>query len=340
MKRVLKSLLGTALAILATASGQLYADTLADIKARGYLKCGVSQGLPGFSTADKAGNYFGIDADYCRALAAGILGDQSKVKYTPLSAKERFTALQSGEIDILSRNTTWTLQRDAALGVDFVAVTYYDGQGFMVHKKLGVTKADQLINASICVQIGTTTELNVSDFFRARNIKYKLVTFEKNDEVVAAYGAGRCDAISSDQSGLYAERTKLKVPDEHVILAERISKEPLGPAVRHGDNRFADVARWTLFTLLEGEELGIGQNSIAGLMKSEKPAVRRMLGIEGELGKNLGLDPEFAKRILTQVGNYGEVFERNLGMGSPLKIERGVNALWNSGGLHYPMPFR
>lgn len=340
MGRVLNGLAGAAFVVGSLASSQSYADTIADIKSRGYLKCGVSQGLPGFSTADKQGNWFGIDVDYCRALAAAILGDQNKVKFTPLSAKERFTALQSGEIDVLSRNTTWTLQRDAALGVDFAGITYYDGQGFMVHKKLGVTAADQLVNASICVQIGTTTELNVSDFFRARGIKYKLVTFEKNDEVVAAYGAGRCDAISSDQSGLYAERTKLRVPEEHVILPERISKEPLGPAVRHGDNRFGDVARWTLYTLLEGEELGLGKETIPKLMTSDKPAIRRLLGLEGELGKNLGLDAEFAKRILSQVGNYEEVFERNLGMGSPLKIERGINALWNKGGLHYAMPFR
>ena len=321
-------------------ASKAYSDTIADIKSRGYLKCGVSQGLPGFSTADKQGHWFGIDVDVCRALAAAVLGDQNKVKFTPLSAKERFTALQSGEIDILSRNTSWTLQRDAALGIDFAGVTYYDGQGFMVHKKLAVDKAEQLINASICVQIGTTTELNVSDFFRSRQMKYKLVTFEKNDEVVAAYGAGRCDAISSDQSGLYAERTKLKVPEDHKILSDRISKEPLGPAVRHGDNRFGDVVRWTLYTLFEGEELGIGKETVLAQMSSPKPAVRRVLGLEGELGKNLGLDPEFARRILTQVGHYGEVFERNLGMASPLKIERGMNALWNQGGLHYSMPFR
>lgn len=320
--------------------GQAYADTIADIKGRGYLKCGVSQGLPGFSTADKDGNWFGIDADFCRAIAAAVLGESTKVKFTALSAKERFTALQSGEIDVLSRNTSWTLQRDAALALDFAGVTYYDGQGFMVHKKLGVSSAEQLLNASICVQIGTTTELNVSDFFRSRKLKYKLVTFEKSDEVVAAYGAGRCDAISTDQSGLYAERTKLRKPDEHVILPERISKEPLGPVVRHGDDRFADVVRWTLYTWLEGEELGIGRDTIQTLMTSGKPSIRRVLGLEGELGKNLGLDPEFAKRILSQVGNYGEVFEKNLGMASPLKIERGMNALWNKGGLHYAMPFR
>lgn len=316
------------------------ADTLADVKQRGYLKCGVSQGLPGFSTADKSGHWFGIDVDLCRAIAAGVLGDQAKVKYSPLSAKERFTALQSGEIDVLSRNTSYTLQRDAAMGIDFAGVIYYDGQGFMVHKKLGVTSAAQLVNASICVNIGTTTELNVADFFRSQKIKYKLVTFEKNDEVVAAYDAGRCDAMSSDQSGLYADRTKLKHPDDHVVLPEKISKEPLGPAVRHGDNRWGDIVRWTLFTLLEGEELDVGMGTMEAAQASDKPAVRRILGLEGELGKNLGLAPDFAKRILSQVGNYGEVFERNLGQASPLKIERGINNLWSKGGLHYAMPFR
>ncbi len=334
--------LGLSLGVLLTlcVSIESRADTLAEIKRRGYLKCGVSQGLPGFSTADKEGRWFGIDVDLCRAIAAGILGDQGKVKYTPLSAKERFTALQSGEIDVLSRNTSYTLQRDASMGINFAGVIYYDGQGFMVHKKLGVTSATQLINASICVNLGTTTELNVADFFRANKVKYKLVTFEKNDEVVAAYDAGRCDAMSSDQSGLYADRTKLKHPEDHVVLPEKISKEPLGPAVRHGDDKFGDIVRWTLYTLIEGEELDVGMQTMELALKSEKPAVRRILGLEGELGKNLGLEPDFARRILSQVGNYGEVFERNLGQGSPLKIERGVNSLWTKGGLHYAMPFR
>ena len=334
--------LGLSLCALATvcAGTSVRADTLADVKQRGYLKCGVSQGLPGFSTADKEGHWFGIDVDLCRAIAAAVLGDQSKVKYTPLSAKERFTALQSGEIDVLSRNTSYTLQRDASMGIDFAGVIYYDGQGFMVHKKLGVTSAAQLINASICINLGTTTELNVADFFRSQKIKYKLVTFEKNDEVVAAYDAGRCDAMSSDQSGLYADRTKLKHPEDHVVLPEKISKEPLGPAVRHGDNRWGDIVRWTLFTMLEGEELEVGMNTVEAAQKSEKPAVRRIMGAEGELGKNLGLAPDFARKILSQVGNYGEVFERNLGQSSPLKIDRGVNNLWLKGGLHYAMPFR
>ncbi|MBC7530639.1 MAG: amino acid ABC transporter substrate-binding protein [Oligoflexus sp.] len=334
--------LGLSLCALATVcvATSVRADTLADVKQRGYLKCGVSQGLPGFSTADKEGHWFGIDVDLCRAIAAAVLGDQSKVKYTPLSAKERFTALQSGEIDVLSRNTSYTLQRDASMGIDFAGVIYYDGQGFMLHKKLGVTSAAQLINASICINLGTTTELNVADFFRSQKIKYKLVTFEKNDEVVAAYDAGRCDVISSDQSGLYADRTKLKHPEDHVVLPEKISKEPLGPAVRHGDNRWGDIVRWTLFTMLEGEELEVGMNTMEAAEKSEKPAVRRIMGAEGELGKNLGLAPDFAKKILSQVGNYGEVFERNLGQSSPLKIDRGLNNLWSKGGLHYAMPFR
>ncbi|RYZ70589.1 MAG: amino acid ABC transporter substrate-binding protein, partial [Proteobacteria bacterium] len=315
--------------LLAFWSLECRADTVDSIKQRGYLKCGVSQGLPGFSTADKEGRWFGIDVDFCRAVAAAVLGDQSKVKYTPLSAKERFTALQSGEIDVLSRNTSYTLQRDAAMGIDFVGVVYYDGQGFMVHKKLGVTSAAQLINASICIQLGTTTELNVADFFRSQKIKYKLITFEKNDEVVAAYDSGRCDAVSTDQSGLYADRTKLKHPLDNVILPEKISKEPLGPAVRHGDNRFGDIVRWTLYTLFEGEELGVTSQNIKEMEASTKPGIRRVLGLEGEAGKNLGLDAQFAKRILEQVGNYGEIFDRNLGQGSPLKIERGLNALWN-----------
>ncbi len=331
-------LFGLCLALGATSWAR--ADTLQTVRQRGFLKCGVSQGLPGFSTVDKDGHWFGIDVDLCRAIAAAVLGDQAKVKYTPLSAKERFTALQSGEIDVLSRNTSWTLQRDAALGIDFAAVMFYDGQGFMVHKKLGVTSAAQLINASICINLGTTTELNVADFFRANRVKYKLVTFEKNDEVVAAYDAGRCDAMSSDRSGLYADRTKLRHPEDHIVLPELISKEPLGPAVRHGDNRWGDIVRWTLYALLEGEEIGVGTSTIAEMQKSDKPAVRRLLGAEGELGKNLGLDAQFAKRILEQVGNYGEVFERNLGAATPMKIERGMNALWTKGGLQYAMPFR
>lgn len=332
--------LGLAALLLLGVMKPLKADTFSEVVRRGFLKCGVSQGLPGFSAPSANGNWTGIDTDYCRALAAAIFGDATKVKFTSLSAKERFTALQSGEIDILSRNTSWTLQRDASLGIDFVGVIYYDGQGFMVHKSAGISSAAELLNASVCVNIGTTTELNVADFFRSQKLKYKLVTFEKNDEVVAAYDAGRCDVVSTDQSGLYADRTKLRKPDEHLILPERISKEPLGPVVRHGDNRWADIARWTLYTLFEGEELDVGSQTLEAAKASPKPAVRRLLGIEGNLGKELGLKSDFAYQIIKQVGNYKEIFDKNLGKDSPLKIERGMNALWTQGGLHYSMPFR
>ncbi len=316
-------------------------NTLEVVKKRGVLHCGVSQGLAGFSAPDSKNSWSGIDVDLCRAVAVAVLGDGTKVKYRPLSAKERFTALQTGEIDLLSRNTSWTLVRDASLGLDFPAVLYYDGQGFMVSKKAGVKAVTELAGATICTQTGTTTELNIADFFRAKNMKYKLVVFEKNDEVVAAYEAGRCDVLSADQSGLYASRTKLKQPADHMVLSEVISKEPLGPAVRHGDNQWADIVRWTLFALLEAEELGLTSQNIDGELKTSKnPGVRRFLGAEGEVGKDLGLRPDWALSIVKQVGSYGEVFERNLGEATPLKIARGMNALWNKGGLHYPMPVR
>ncbi len=319
---------------------KLQADTLDEVKKRGFLKCGVSQGLAGFSAPDKAGQWQGIDVDLCRAVAAAALGDATKVKYRPLSAKERLTALQSGEIDLLSRNTTWTFQRDAQLGVDFAGVMYYDGQGFMVPKKLGVKSAKELSGASVCVQLGTTTELNLADFFRAAKLQYKLVAFEKNDEVVAAYDAGRCDAISADRSGLFADRTKLKKPEDNEVLPDIISKEPLGPVVRHGDNKWGDIVRWTLYALIEAEELQVTAANVDQMMKDSNPSVRRLLGTEGELGKSLGLPNDWAARTIKQVGNYQEIFDRHLGQATPLKIERGQNALWKQGGLHYPMPFR
>jgi general L-amino acid transport system substrate-binding protein len=321
-------------------SGLLHADTLGEVRKRGVLRCGVSQGLAGFSSPDKSGQWQGLDVDVCRGVAAAVLGDASKVKYRALSAKERLTALQSGEIDVLSRNTTWTFQRDSQLGVDFAGVTYYDGQGFMVGKKLGVKSAKDLNGATICAQLGTTTELNLADYFRSLSMQYKLVTFEKNDEVVAAYDAGRCDVLTADRSGLYADRTKLKKPDEHTILPETISKEPLGPAVRHGDNKWADVVRWTLFAMLEAEELKVDSKNIEAMKKSPNPAVRRLIGLEGDLGKNLGLSADWAFRVVKQVGNYREAYDRNVGKDSPLKIDRGLNALWSEGGLQYAMPFR
>jgi general L-amino acid transport system substrate-binding protein len=311
------------------------------VKKKGFVQCGVNVGLAGFSNPDDAGNWSGIDVDVCRAVAAAVFGDAKKVKYTPLTAKERFTALQSGEVDVLSRNTTWTSTRDSALGLDFVGVTYYDGQGFMVPKSLGVKSALELDGASVCVQTGTTTELNLADYFRANNMHYTPVVFERGEEARAAYEQGRCDVFTTDKSGLYAERTGLTNPADHIILPETISKEPLGPAVRHGDNEWGDVVRWTLYAMLDAEEFGITSANVDDQKaKSTNPEVRRFLGVEGELGKDLGVPNDWAYQIVKQVGNYGEIFERNLGQSTPLKIERGLNAQWENGGLQYGMPVR
>ncbi len=333
-----KALFAAAAAVgLSTAAS---AGTLDDVRGKGSVQCGVSQGLPGFSNPDTAGNWTGLDVDVCRGVAAAIFGDASKVKYTPLSAKERFTALQSGEVDVLSRNTTWTLVRDTSLGLDFVGVNYYDGQGFMVRSDLGIKSAKELTGASVCVNIGTTTELNMADFFRANNMDYKPVVFEKADEVVAAYDAGRCDVYTTDASGLAAQRIKLKDPNAHVILPEIISKEPLGPVVRHGDNGWGDVVRWTLFAMVEAEELGVTSANVDEMKSSSNPNIKRLLGVEGEMGKSLGLPNEWAYNVIKQVGNYGESYDRNVGPNTALKLERGLNALWKDGGLQYPMPVR
>ncbi len=323
--------------VLATSA---LADTKANIRKKALLSCGVSQGLAGFSSPSDKGEWQGLDADFCRAVAVAVLGDASKVKFIPLSAKERLTALQSGEIDLLSRNTTWTLVRDTALGLDWIGVTFYDGQGFMVRKDLGVQSAEELSGATVCVNLGTTTELNVADYFRSRGMKYKLVTFEKADEVAAAYDAGRCDVYTTDKSGLYAMRLRLKKPEEHKILPEIISKEPLGPAVRQGDQNWSDIVRWTLFALLEAEELGITAANVKAKLKDKNPAIRRLLGVEGDLYKGLGLSKDWVVKVIAQLGNYAEIYDRHLGSSSVLKIERGPNALWTNGGLHYPMPFR
>jgi general L-amino acid transport system substrate-binding protein len=330
----------SALAVATT--GSAHAGAIFDaIKDKGFIQCGVNVGLAGFSNPDDAGDWSGIDVDVCRAIAAAVFGDAEAVKFTPLTSKERFTALQSGEVDVLSRNTTWTLNRDSALGLDFTGVTYYDGQGFMVPKSLGVKSALELDGASVCVQTGTTTELNLADYFRANNMSYTPVVFERGDEARTAYEQGRCDTLTTDQSGLYAERIGLASPDDHMVLPEVISKEPLGPAVRHGDNQWGDVVRWTLYAMLEAEELGVNsQNVDDQKANSTNPNVRRLLGVEGDMGQGLGLPADFGYQIIKQVGNYGEVFERNIGMGSPLKIERGLNALWTDGGLQYAMPVR
>jgi len=337
--KVLNGLLAAAaVTVISTAA---MAGTLDDVRSKGFVQCGVSQGLPGFSNPDQQGNWTGIDVDVCRAVAAAVLGDASMVKFTPLSAKERFTALQSGEVDMLSRNTTWTLVRDTALGLNFAGVNYYDGQGFMVRKDLGVKSALELNGASICVNIGTTTELNLSDYFRANGMKFNPVVFEKADEVVAAYDAGRCDGYTTDQSGLAAQRIKLKDPSAHVILPEIISKEPLGPVVRHGDDQWFDIVKWSLYAMVEAEEDGVTSKNAAEMKaSSENPNIRRLLGVEGDMGKNLGLNDDWAYNIVTQVGNYGESFDRYVGPKTALGLERGLNALWKDGGLQYAMPIR
>ncbi len=328
--------------MLALTIGTAHAGPTFDaVKAKGFVQCGVNTGLAGFGSPDDAGNWTGFDVDLCRAIAAAVFGDATKVKFSPLNAKERFTALQSGEVDVLARNTTYTSSRDTALGLDFVGVNYYDGQGFMVTKALGVASAKELDGASVCVQAGTTTELNLADYFRTNNLKFTPVVFEGAEQTRTAYEQGRCDAFTTDQSGLYAERTALGNPDDHVILPEIISKEPLGPAVRHGDNQWGDVVRWTLYAMLNAEEAEISSTNVDEVKGStENPDIRRMLGVEGEVGKDFGLPNDWAYQVVKQVGNYGEVFEKNLGTGSPLKIERGLNALWTKGGLQYGMPIR
>ncbi|MDG4562227.1 amino acid ABC transporter substrate-binding protein [Candidatus Competibacter phosphatis] len=326
--------------LLAVASSAHAGTALNAIKERGYIKCGVSDGLPGFSHTDEKGKFSGIDVDVCRAVAAAVFGDSTKVKFTPLTAKERLTALQSGEIDVLSRNTTWTSSRDSAQGLNFTGVTYYDGQGFLVNKKLGVKSAKELDGATVCVQAGTTTELNLSDYFRANKMKYTPITYDKSDESAKALEAGRCDVLTSDQSQLYAQRIKLAKPSDYVVLPEVISKEPLGPVVRHGDDDWFDIVKWTLFVMVDAEELGIDSKNVEEMKKSTNPDVKRMLGVEGDKGKDFGLANDWMAVVIKQVGNYGEIFDRNVGKGSPLQIERGLNALWTQGGLQYAPPVR
>ncbi|MDA7565328.1 amino acid ABC transporter substrate-binding protein [Candidatus Pelagibacter sp.] len=314
--------------------------TLKNTMKKGFVRCGVSQGLPGFSNADAAGNWTGVDVDVCRAVAAAVLGDANKVKFTPLSAKERFTALTSGEIDILSRNTTWTLSRDADLGVTFVGVNFYDGQGFMVRKDSGITSTSQFKNGiSACTNIGTTTELNMRDFFNSKGISYEPVAFEKADEVVAAYDSGRCDTYTTDKSGLAAQRTKMTNPDDHIVLPETISKEPLGPVVRQGDAVWEDIVRWSLNVMIEAEEYGISSSNADMMKTSENPAVKRLVGTEGELGSYLGLDQDWSLRIIKQVGNYGESYKRNIA-DTGILPDRGPNNIWTQGGLLYTPPAR
>ena len=320
-------------------SGFVFAQSTLDaVRAKGYVQCGVNTGLAGFSQPDSKGVWRGIDVDVCRAVAAAVLGDAAKVRYTPLTAQQRFTALQSGEVDVLSRNTTWTLSRDTGLALNFAAVNYYDGQGFMVPKKANVKSAKQLNGATVCVQPGTTNELNLADYFRANNMKFKPVVIEKLEEVLNAYFAGRCDAFTTDASSLAALRaSRAAKPDDHVILPELISKEPLGPAVRHGDDRWFDIVKWSLYAMIEAEELGLTSKNIEQHAKEGNPAIQRFAGATGDLGKLLGIDNRWALQIVKQVGNYAESFDANL---KPLGFERGLNRLWNQGGLLYAPPIR
>jgi len=341
---MLRGILSAGLALLAFAGTAQAGSALDGVRARGVLACGVGTGTAGYMMPDSQGKWRGLSVDVCRAVAATIFGDAEKVKYQPLTSQQRFTALQSGEVDMLMGNATWTLTRDSALGLDFVGVYYYDGQSFLVPKKLGVKSAKELNGATICVAPGTTTELNLADYFRANKMSFKPVVIEKVDEIRAAFFAGRCDVYTTDASSLAATRAANVPPprtfDDFLILPEIISKEPLGPVVRHGDNQFADIVRWSLYAMVEAEEYGISSANVDEMLKSDNPTIKRILGVTPGMGKALGVDERWVYNIVKQVGNYGESFERNVGMGSPLKIERGLNRLWTKGGLQYAPPIR
>jgi general L-amino acid transport system substrate-binding protein len=338
MKRAITTL--ALAAALGLGADPAASQTLNTVKSRGMLNCGANGTLAGFGLPDAQGNWTGLDVDFCRAVAAAIFNDPTKVKFSPLTAKDRFTALQSGEVDVLARNTTWTSSRDTALGLNFTGINYYDGQAFMVRKSIKVNSALELNDASVCVQQGTTTELNLADYFRANRMKFKSVTFATSNEALKAYDSARCDAYTTDASGLYAERLRLATPNDHIVLPEIISKEPLGPAVRHGDDQWFDIVKWVHFAMITAEELGITKANVDEQQKSDNPEVKRLLGSEGKHGEALGLTNDWAYRMIKHVGNYGEIFERNVGQGSPLKIARGLNALWTKGGLQYAPPIR
>ena len=336
LKQILAA--GAAIAALGVGSAAMAGETLDATIERGTLLCGVNTGLAGFGTPDSEGVYSGFDVDFCRAVALVILDDADAVEYTPLTSQQRFTALQAGEVDVLSRNTTWTLTRDTALGLNFTAVTYYDGQGFMVPADLGVTSALELDGATVCVQPGTTTELNLADFFRANDMTFEPVVIEGLDQVNDAYFSGRCDVYTTDSSGLAAIRNSVApVPEDHVILPEIISKEPLGPVVRHGDDEFFDIVKWTVFAMVQAEELGITSENVDEFMDSTNPVVQRLLGTTPGMGEALGVRESWAYDVIAQIGNYGEVYDRHL---TPLGLQRGLNALWTDGGLMYAMPLR
>ena len=328
----------TAASLVAFQAG---ADTLETVRSRGTLLCGVNEGLPGFSMSNAKGEWSGLDVDLCRAVAAATIGDATAVTFIPLTARDRFPALRAGEVDVLVRNTTWTLARDSRLAVDFVGVNYYDGQAFMTRAENGFKSVTDLGGARICVTGNTTTALNLTDYFRTRGMTFEPVTFVRSQEMFPAYDAGLCDVVTADQSSLSANLPKLARPGEHLILPEVISKEPLGPAVKHGDNRWSDIVRWTLYAMIAAEEHGVtSKNAGRVRAKTTRAEVRRLLGVEESLGTMLGLPDDWAYQVLVQVGNYGESFDRHLGAGSPIKLQRGMNAIWTEGGLMYAMPFR
>ncbi len=324
-----------------TEEKEVVKSTLDIVRDRGEVLCGVTTGVPGYSAPNSSNEWIGFDVDVCRAVSAAIFGDSNKVEYRPLTGKDRFTALQSGEIDILSRVTTWTFSRDTELGLNFAGINYYDGQGFIVKKSEGIVAIADLDGASICVQAGTTTELNLTDHFRERNFDFEILSFDKNEQAAAAFESGRCESFTSDQSQLAALRTKFANPDDYMVLPDLISKEPLGPVVRHGDDQWLDIVRWSMLAMVNAEELNISSSNVELMVSSSvNPGVRRLLGTEGNMGQKLGLDNNWAYNIIVQVGNYGEVFERHLGKGSPLQLSRGYNALWFNGGLQYGYPIR
>jgi general L-amino acid transport system substrate-binding protein len=337
-----KSVFLGALTVAGVAAGVAAAGTLDDVKARGKLNCGVTTGLVGFAAPDANGEWNGFDVAVCRAVAAAVLGDAKAVEFVPTTGKTRFTALASGEIDMLARNTTWTFSRDVDLKFEFVGINYYDGQGFMVPKALGVSSAKELDGATVCIQTGTTTELNLADFFRSNNISYEPVPIETNAEAQPLYLEGACDVYTTDASGLAATRAAFENPGDHVVLPEIISKEPLGPLVRHGDNQWGDIARWTLNALIAAEELGVTSANVSELASAagSNPEINRLLGTEGTLGAMLGLEADWAVKAIMAGGNYGELFEKNIGENTPIGLARGLNALWTEGGLLYTPPFR
>ncbi len=332
------ALLGTAMLQSAPSSA---GQTFDAVKAKGFVQCAVNTGLAGFSFADSQGKWTGLDVDLCKAIAAALFGDAEKVKFTPTTAQQRFVALQSGEVDVITRNATQTLMRDTALGFNIAGVNFYDGQGFIVPTKSGIKSAKELNGATICVQPGTTTELNLADYFRANKMTFKPVLIEKLDELLQAYASGRCDSYTTDASGLAAVRAaQLAGKGEHTILPERISKEPLGPIVRHGDDQWLDLVKWVLIGMIEAEEYGITSKNVDAMAKSDDPAIKRFLGVTPGYGKALGVDEKWMYNVVKQIGNYGESYDRNVGPATPLKLERGQNALWTKGGLMYAIPFR